>query len=304
MGTAWRFPPPGIILEAGASRLHLQIAGSGKPAVVLEAGIAATSLSWALVQPELAKFTTVVSYDRAGLGWSGPATTPRTPGVIASELRCALERAGVRPPYVMVGHSFGGLVVQRFATLYKGDVSGLVLVDALDAAGWCALTPARQRMLAQGVRLSRRGAMLARLGIVGASLRILLAGNRVLPRLAARITSGGGGSGFTDRLVGEVRKLPRTLWPAIAWQWSQPKNFEGMAKHLECLTESAAEMAAQGELDPGLPVTVLLAGHTPVPNSPLDWRVVRATGSGHWIQLDRPDIVIAAVREMLPPRVS
>ena len=303
MGTAWRFPPPGIMVDAGASRLHLQIAGSGNPAVVLEAGIAATSLSWALVQPELAKFTTVVSYDRAGLGWSGPATTPRTPGVIASELRCALGRAGVRPPYVMVGHSFGGLVVQRFATLYKKDVSGLVLVDALDAAGWCSLTPARRRMLAQGVRLSRRGAMLARLGIVGASLRILLAGNRVLPRLAARIASGGGGSGFADRLAGEVRKLPRTLWPVIAWQWSQSKNFEGMAKHLECLADSAAEMA-QTELDPGLPVTVLLAGDTPVRDSPADWRVVRATGSGHWIQLDRPDVVIGAVREMLPDRFS
>ena len=79
MPSRWNFDPPGQLVQIDNAKLHLQITGSGRPVVVLEAGIAATSLSWALVQPELAKFATVVSYDRAGLGWSGPATTPRTP---------------------------------------------------------------------------------------------------------------------------------------------------------------------------------------------------------------------------------
>lgn len=297
------FAPPGVIVSAGASRLHLRISGRGTPAVILEAGIAASSLSWALVHPALAEFTTVVSYDRAGLGWSGPATTPRTPGVIASELRMALDQARVAPPFIVVGHSFGGLIAQRFATLYKADVAGIVLLDALDPSMWVPMTPARDRMLDRGIRLARRGAVLARLGIVGAALRILLSGNRALPRLAARVTSGRGGSGFTGRLAGEIRKLPRELWPAIAWQWSQPKNFDGMARHLEDLRATLAEMAVS-EIDPAIPVTSLVAGETLTGRPHPHWNVIQVPDGGHWLQLDRPDLVIEAVREMIRQRPS
>lgn len=285
-------------MDAGTARLHLHVTGSGAPVVVLEAGIAATSLSWALVQPLLAERTTVVSYDRAGLGWSGPARTARTPSEIAVELRTALRAAGLEGPYVLAGHSFGGLVVQRFATLYRADVLGLVLVDALAAAEWCPVSTEQRRRLERGVRLSRRGAWLARLGIVGASLRLLLAGNRLVPALAARLTSGGGGSGITGRLAAEVGKLPRELWPVIAWQWSRPQSFEGMARHLEALPCSGAEMAGC-ELDPALPVIAILAEHASPAAVPASWRVIRATGSGHWIQLDRPELVVRAVSEML-----
>ena len=299
MNARWKFKPPGRLVQAGGSTLHFQIAGSGKPVVVLEAGIAATSLSWALVQPEVARFTTVVSYDRAGLGWSAPAITPRTPTVIAKELREALQTTGLPGPYILVGHSFGGLVVQRFATLYRSDVLGVVLVDALRPDEWCRLTPERQRILAHAIRLSRRGATLARLGIVGASLRVLLAGNRALPRLAALLTSGSGGSGVTDRLAGEIRKLPRHLWPIIAWHWSQAKNFEGMALHLKCLPDSAAEMTGCA-LDPSLPCIALVPEGIEAPRLPPQWKVFRAQASGHWVQLDRPDLVTAAIRELCP----
>lgn len=153
-------------------------------------------------------------------------------------------------------------------------------------------------MLEHGIRVSRRGALLARLGIVSASLRMLLAGNRLLPKLAARIYSGADGSGFTSRVAGEIRKLPPELWPVVAWHWSQAKNFDGMVRHLECLPESAAEMVGS-RLDPALPVTELVAGNTPDPKIHENWRVIRAAGSGHWIQLDRPDLVIQAVQDML-----
>ncbi len=289
---------PAPLVKIGDSQLYFDVRGSGGPAVVLEAGIAATSLSWALVQPVLAEKTTVVSYDRAGLGWSSPARTPRTPSSIASELRAGLRLAGIPAPFVLVGHSFGGLIVQRFGAMYPKEVLGLVLVDALNPDEWYPLTPARQQVLDRGVRLSRRGAALARLGIIRFSLNFLLKGNQFVPRLAARLSSGGKGSGVTDRLAGEIRKLPRELWPVIAQHWSESKNFSGMARHLSDLPESAAEMV-NCVLDPSVPVIALVAERSVERVFPASWQVVRAEGSGHWIQLDRPDLVLEAVRRMI-----
>ena len=258
VGLKIQYSPPGQMVRVGESILHMHVSGSGRPPIILEAGIAATSLSWALVESALAGLSTVVSYDRAGLGWSGPARTPRRPGIIASELREGLVKLGLGPPYLLVGHSFGGIVVQRFAGLFPEEVQGLVLADPLHPSEFCPLTPRKERMIARGAALSRRGAMLARAGVVGFSLRVLLAGNRWIPQVAARLTSGRGGAGVTDRLAGEIRKLPRELWPVIAWHWSQAKNFSGMAMHLESLPSSCAEMA-ENSIDASIPVTVLLA---------------------------------------------
>jgi pimeloyl-ACP methyl ester carboxylesterase len=291
-------PPPGRLVDIGTCVLHVHVQGEGAPAVILEAGIAATSLSWALVESDLAACCRVVTYDRAGLGWSGPARSPRTPGVIAQELRTALQVLGVNGPFVLVGHSFGGIVVQSFARRFPAEVRGLVLLDPFDPAEWCPLSPQRKAMLDRGIRLSRRGAFLARMGVVRASLRFLLAGNQIIPRLAARLSSGHGGSSLTGRLAGEVRKLPRELWPAIAWHWCQAKNFEGMARHLESLAESAAE-AADIQLEESLPVSVLLAEDGGERQFPSAWDVQRLPGSGHWVQLDRPDLVVAAVKRTI-----
>ncbi len=156
----------------------------------------------------------------------------------------------------------------------------------------------RMRMLSRGVRLSRRGATLARWGVVGASLRALLGGNRIFPKLAARMTSGSRGSGVTDRLVGELRKLPAELWPIIAWHWSQEKNFEGMARHLECLPASARRCQPASWIPRCLSIA-LVAASASVAGCPRSWKVIRAERSGHWIQLDRPDLVLSAVREMV-----
>jgi pimeloyl-ACP methyl ester carboxylesterase len=122
--------PPGKLIDIGGRRLHLYCTGQGEPTVILEAGAGGFSLEWALVQSEVARFARVVSYDRAGYAWSDPGPTPRTMQQIARELHDALARAEIKPPYVFVGHSYGGLVVRTFAELYPGDVVGMVLVDS------------------------------------------------------------------------------------------------------------------------------------------------------------------------------
>src|SRR5580658_2534030 len=94
----------------------------GGPTVIFEAGIAATNLNWFHVQETVARFTGTASYDRGGLGWSGPCRTARTPCNIAVELHDLLQCAQIKPPYILVGHSFGGLVMRRYALLFPEDV--------------------------------------------------------------------------------------------------------------------------------------------------------------------------------------
>lgn len=295
-------PPLGRLVESGGVKYHLYETGSGSPTVVLEAGVGATSLSWALVQSEVSKFAHVVAYDRAGLGWSDLSSTPRTPSHIAQELRALLSEAGIAPPYILAGHSFGGLCVERFAIEFRECVAGVVLVDPLTPGEFYPLSDHRRHMLNRGVSLSRRGAMLAQIGVVRACLSMVLGGNQFLPKLAARLSSGSGGEGLTARLAGQIRKLPRELWPMIAYHWSLPKSFEGMARHLEALPQSCEEMS--GAALPDIPVTVLLAAHNHFGAGiglPGSARVVTAANSGHWIQLDEPRVVIDAILKMLPP---
>ena len=94
-------------------RLYLLKKGSGGATVLFESGIAATTLNWSHIQEKVSRFATTVSYDRSGLGWSSPCRTARTPGNIAVELHELLKGAGIKPPYILVGHSFGGLVMRR-----------------------------------------------------------------------------------------------------------------------------------------------------------------------------------------------
>lgn len=126
---AAQFYPPGKLIDLGGYRLHLYCTGEGGPTVVLEHGHRATYLDWYRVQPELAKFTRVCSYDRAGYGWSDPSPHDRTPSVMSDELHSALRAAGERPPYVLVGHSFGAMDAIMFAHKFRDEVLGVVLVD-------------------------------------------------------------------------------------------------------------------------------------------------------------------------------
>jgi pimeloyl-ACP methyl ester carboxylesterase len=294
---AVRFPPPGRLVEIGGRRVHVVDAGRGSPTVVLEAGISATSLSWWLVQAGIAQFSRVIAYDRAGLGWSDPGRVERTPSAIARELRAVLSAAGAPPPYIIAGHSFGGLVAQSFAGAYRGETAGIVLVDPLPASDWHPLTPERARMLRRAIVLSRRGALLGRIGVVRGCLALASSGRGVVPKLAGHLASGRAGSNFMSRMAGEIRKLPPGAWPVVASHWSNPKSFDAMAEHLRSLPESARELCSAAPLD--MPATVITAAHVtydPAPLLPHARRIV-AEGSGHWVQLDQPELVVEAIRE-------
>ena len=134
LATATARPPSDSfedLVDVGGHRLYVKCTGRGGPTVILEAGLGNTSTTWAQVQPEVARFTTVCSYDRAGLGRSERGPVPRTSQTAVDELQALLRNAGIRGPYVLVGHSFGGYHVQLFARQDGGRrVTGVVLVDA------------------------------------------------------------------------------------------------------------------------------------------------------------------------------
>lgn len=302
-----RFPAPGRLIQVGRHRLHLFELGSGAPTVILESGISASHLNWRTVQTRLAAFAKVCSYDRAGLGWSELCSESCTPSCLAAQLYEMLSAAGIPAPYILVGHSFGALIVRSFATQYPDKTTGVVLVDPLDPEEWNPLTEEQSKIIAHGIALSRRGAWAARLGVVRMCLSLLMAGNRLLPRMAAKAWSGRA-SVVTDRIAGQIQKMPKETWPLVAAHWKQPKCFEGMARHFECLAASIAEMRDAPPVQ--VPVTLLVGTQNEHPADPAqhalqisaNTKLVHAQNSGHWIQLDEPDLVIQAVREMIAGR--
>jgi pimeloyl-ACP methyl ester carboxylesterase len=136
-----RFPAPGQMIDVGGYRLHLNLMGQNMsgPTVLLDAGMVSFSSNWAWVQPEVAKVTRVVAFDRAGLGWSDPGPKPRDAGHSAKELHAALRKAGIDGPFIMVGHSYGGLAMRAFTALYPDEVVGMVSVDGSHPDQWAII---------------------------------------------------------------------------------------------------------------------------------------------------------------------
>jgi len=127
-----KHPAPGKLFDVGGHRLHLFSQGSGSPAVIIDAGLSGASYDWETVATGIAQFTQVCTYDRAGYGWSDPGPRPRTSQQAVEELRTLLQKAEVKPPFILVGHSWSGLNVRLYASQHPDEVAGLILVDALN----------------------------------------------------------------------------------------------------------------------------------------------------------------------------
>src|SRR5688500_10118369 len=123
--TARAYPPPGEIVDVGGYSLHINCVGQGSPTVVLDAGSGEKSAQWVRVQRKVSHTTRVCAYDRAGMGWSEMGPDPRDAKQITGELHSLLNKAGVEGPYVLVGHSFGGMYMQTYAVRYPAEVAGV-----------------------------------------------------------------------------------------------------------------------------------------------------------------------------------
>lgn len=125
-----KLSPPGKMVDVGGFRLHALVHGKGSPSVIFEPAMGGYAQQYARIFSSVSAITQVMAYDRAGQGWSDVSPNPRTPAILAGELNALIARLDLHPPYILVGHSFGGLLTRIYAGLYPKEVAGLVLVDA------------------------------------------------------------------------------------------------------------------------------------------------------------------------------
>jgi pimeloyl-ACP methyl ester carboxylesterase len=282
------FPPPGQLVDVGGYSLHLHCTGRGSPTVILEGGVPEWSIHWQAVQPGIAKFTRVCAYDRAGYGWSDVGPKPRTARHIVEELHSLLTNAGEQGPYVLVAHSLWGPAALLFQDAYPEEVAGLVLIESWSPDLFSPLPD----VIEQSLPLNRAMGTLASLGQVRvfAELGILPIG---------------------DMLKADL--LPEELRAVYSEAYYSPMFWTTMNDEYSAMEESAVELQDIGSLG-DLPMRVIQAGTRPVDDYPPDaiWNEVQsrlaalsssaqltvADMSGHFVQLEQPDLVIDAVRQV------
>jgi pimeloyl-ACP methyl ester carboxylesterase len=307
------FPAPGKLVDIGGWRLHLSCTGAlqpEQPTVILEAGLGDFSVEWSLVQPRVTAFARVCSYDRAGDGWSDIGPNPRTFHQIIYELHTLLDRAGERPPYLFVGHSYGGWLAQLYQASYPADVMGLVLVDP------GADDP--RRMMADG-RVVRSSTLATGRAIPAVKTSGPLRIEDIPPQALAQIRAA----------LSEARRHandpPRDKLPADAQRmraWALGRVGHVLAavnpvEHEELAALRARAPAHFQSLD-SLPLIVITRGR-PDETGPDAARLeqehrdnlaaiaarsrrsrqIIAANSGHHVQLDEPELVIGAIRDVL-----
>ena len=296
-------------MSIGTHRLHIRCDGNGAPPVVFDAALGGSSLSWSLVQPAVARFTRACSYDRAGFGWSDAGPLPRTAGDIADELHQLLRAAAVPPPYVLVGHSYGGLVMRLYASRHRNDVAGLVLIEPAVPEEWTNPTDQQRALIARGVRLCRYGATASRRGLAQLVSTLVRFGALRAARVLVRLVSRGGLRREDEGILAPIWKLPPDVRGVLREMWTQPKFFEALGSQIETICESATTVMRAGPPHyDDLPLLVISSARSTERRLQADaalaqrstrGRHILAAESGHWVPLDAPQVVIDAIATMV-----
>ena len=300
--------PPGRLVDIGTHRLHLLESGSTNsgPTILLEAGLMSTVLSWTGLQRELSRSYRVVSYDRAGLGWSDLGPMPRTAERIVEELQTLLDRAAIPGPYILVGHSFGGLLMPLFAARHPEKVAGMVLVDPVAPAEWNPPSDRDRKLTRIGAKVCRRSAIFASLGLLRLIATLLTTRAKKVAALLVRLLSRG-----TPEQAGTVSSpwfaaLPENERAMAAVFWIQPKFARTIASQLENLHLSASQVGQHPAFSER-PVVILSARTAPERRQEEHAAIARrlplgdhilAGNSNHWIMQEDPTLVLQAIEKV------
>jgi pimeloyl-ACP methyl ester carboxylesterase len=293
----YEYPPPGRLINVYGHKMHIYCTGSGSPVVILEAGLSSYSLDWSRVQPEISKTTEVCSYDRAGYGWSDPGPKPRTAQEIVKELQELLIEADVKGPYILVGQSLGGVYVQLFAVEHPTETAGLILVDSVNR------DMDKKIPKEQLDRFENDLKFYVYLGKLGAPFGI--------PRLLHMPSS----------II--IPELPKKLQPIAYYFAYKATSYQTIYDELDALHESEVLFNKRYPVIKvsDAPPVVVLSAALPIQYPPFliscglfdQWKELQtdlvksipgakqiiAEKSGHFIQLDQPELVINTVDNML-----
>jgi pimeloyl-ACP methyl ester carboxylesterase len=284
------YPPPGRLIDIGRRKLHLYCTGQGTPTVILMAGGGAFSIDWALVQPRVAESTRACSYDRAGLGWSGPGPEDNVVEENVSDLHAVLQASGEPGPYVLVGASIAGIYIQAYQRAFPADVAALVFTNSSNRIGFKVKD---------------------KVGLIWGLTEAEIRSGYSLPPSATKGPAPTREDDPFDKLPPDLQKV--RLWLDVRlWEESDPSKAvpeDLLSWRKEFLTEFDATDAGKKPPLGALPV-VVVASDPAAPESArgsrdeagprLDYLSsntvhITAAGSGHEIHLYQPDRVIQGV---------
>lgn len=293
-----RQPPPGQCFDIGGYKLHLLVAGAGKPTIILDHSLG--GVEGYILLEELAKIGKVCIYDRAGYGWSDRSPYPRTSQQIVQELDALLRAAKIKPPYILIGDSFGSYNVRLYANLFPDKVAGIVLTDALYEDGMLALPlslSALKLFFISGFVMS----------VIGSAFGIV----RIIKNL-----------GFFEVLKPELRKFNQTSLQRVKRSFCRSKHWITMTREMLSLNESARQVSLAKQL-PDVPIASIKAASFFMPSlrtkalplkpanrlrdkmhlelSKLSPNLIQieANKSSHFVWVDRPDTIATAVKAIL-----
>jgi pimeloyl-ACP methyl ester carboxylesterase len=301
-----KYRAPGTLVKLPQRVVHVHQLGDGAPPIILEAGIAASSLNWSVLQPQLEALSATYSYDRAGLGWSASTGRRCNLSQMADELHAWLDALHVPRPYILAGHSYAAYILHIYARRFPDEIAGIILIDPLTPEEWIKPSRFQRWQIRRAVWFCRAGAMLSALGVLRFCLWLLQRGNNSVPR-GVLSSFGSAASDTVQRILGELAKLPPNTVRLIRERWGHPKFFLVMARYIQTLPACAAAVSGC-DIPPPIPVTVISGAHQPpvrmaehMAIAAHSWhgRHIVADKSAHWIHLDQPELIVAAARDML-----